>query len=109
MWSGMTHRGLPFVALSAVGGIGSLALMARRRYRMARMAAAVAVGGVLWGWGAAQWPHLILPDLTAGDAAAPAATLRMVVVGYLIGGAILLPSLLALFRVFKASRAGPGG
>lgn len=109
LWSGMTHRGLPFVALSAIGGLGSLALMVRRRYGAARLAAVVAVGGVLWGWGAAQWPHLILPDLTAGEAAAPAATLRLIVAGYLIGGAILVPSLFALFRVFKAARTGTGG
>jgi len=104
LWEGMLQRGLPFVALSAAGGIGSLWSTARRRYRLARLAAAVAVGAVLWGWGAAQWPYLIVPDVTAAEAAAPARTLRLVVVGYGIGAVVLGPSLWLLFRVFKGTR-----
>jgi cytochrome d ubiquinol oxidase subunit II len=103
LWEGMLDRGLPFVALSALGGLGSLTGIAVRAYRLARAAAAVAVAAVLWGWGAAQWPYLILPDVTAEAAAAPEGTMRAVAVGFTVGGALLAPSLLLLFRVFKAS------
>ncbi|GIU98394.1 MAG: cytochrome D ubiquinol oxidase subunit II [Actinomycetota bacterium] len=105
LWHGMTHRGLPFVVLSALGGLASLAATARRRYRWARPSAAIAVGAVLWGWGAAQWPHLIVPDVTAAEAAAPEATLQLVTVGFGIGALVLGPSLFALFRVFKTARS----
>jgi cytochrome d ubiquinol oxidase subunit II len=81
--------------------------MATRRYTIARAASAVAVGAVLWGWGAAQWPHLIVPDVTAEAAAAPAATIRIVAIGFTVGGLLLAPSLLLLFRVFKAASTGP--
>ena len=110
LWEGVLHRGWPLVILSAAGGLSSLALTARRWYRSSRVAAAVAVGSVLWAWGAAQWPYLIPPDVTVSSAAAPAASLRPILIGFVVGGALLLPSLVILFRVFKgAGRHGVGG
>jgi cytochrome d ubiquinol oxidase subunit II len=108
LWEGMTDRGLPFVGLSALGGLASIAAMIRRADRLARGATAVAVGAVLWGWGAAQWPYLIVPDVTAEAAAAPADTVRLVAIGFTVGGLLLAPSLLALFRVFKGHGGVPG-
>jgi len=107
LWPGMLGRGLAFVALSAAGGLVSLAATYRRRYRLARVSAAVAVGAVLWGWGAAQWPYLIVPDVSASDAAAPASVLRLVLLGFAAGAVLLAPSLYALFRVFKTGRHPP--
>ncbi len=108
LWAGMREDGWPLVVLSAAGGLASLLLILRRRDAAARIAAAVAVGSVVAGWGVAQWPYLIAPDLTAQDAAAPASALRPIAIGLVAGGALLLPSLLLLFRVFKAARTAPG-
>jgi cytochrome d ubiquinol oxidase subunit II len=102
LWHGMLHRGLPFVVLSAIGGVTSLIATALRRYPLARVASATAVAAVLGGWGAAQWPLLIVPDLTVTQAAAPDATLRAVFVGLVAGAVLLLPALALLYRVFKA-------
>jgi cytochrome bd ubiquinol oxidase subunit II len=107
LWAGMREDGWPLVVLSAAGGTASLLLILRRRVRTARVAAAVAVGSVVAGWGVAQWPYLIAPDLTAQEAAAPVSALRPIAVGLLVGGVLLLPSLLLLFRVFKAARSAP--
>jgi cytochrome d ubiquinol oxidase subunit II len=107
LWQGMLKDGWRLVALSGMAGLGSLAAIYVRRYLWARVAAALAVASVLWGWGVAQWPYLIVPDVTAAEAAAPIAALRAVVIGFAIGGALLAPSLWLLFRVFKASRAMP--
>ena len=76
--------------------------------RSASVAAAAAVAAVVAGWGVAQWPYLIVPDVTATDAAAPAASLRSIAIGCAVGAALLLPSLLLLFRVFKSASASPG-
>ncbi|MGH2672606.1 MAG: cytochrome d ubiquinol oxidase subunit II [Actinomycetota bacterium] len=103
LWQGMTERGIPFVAVSAIGGLGSLLAIAAGASRLARVAAAIAVGAVLWAWGAAQWPYLVVPDVTAEAAAAPEATVRVVAIGFTVGGALLAPSLYLLFRVFKTS------
>ncbi|MEX2407457.1 MAG: cytochrome d ubiquinol oxidase subunit II [Actinomycetota bacterium] len=103
LWQGMLERSIPFVALSAIGGLGSLLALRSGASRLARVAAAIAVGAVLWAWGAAQWPYLVVPDVTAEAAAAPEATVRIVAIGFTVGGALLAPSLLLLFRVFKTS------
>jgi cytochrome d ubiquinol oxidase subunit II len=57
---------------------------------------------VLWAWAAGQWPYLVPPDLTIASAAAPASTLRAWLVVVSVGLVLLLPSLVLLFRVFKA-------
>ena len=101
LWDGMRESGLLFAALSAIAGVGSLISVRTRRYRLARAGAVTAVASVLFGWGVAQWPYLIVPDVTVTSAAAPDATLRVVVVGFAIGGAVLAPSLFLLFRIFK--------
>jgi len=90
---------------SAVCGIASLWSVARRRYRLARVGAAVAVASLVAGWGVAQWPYLIVPDMTVADAAAPANALRPLAVGFAVGILLLAPSLFVLFRVFKGSGA----
>jgi cytochrome d ubiquinol oxidase subunit II len=104
LWEGMLDAGLAFAVVSALGGIVSLAAVWRRRYRIARAGAVVAVASVLFGWGVSQWPYLIVPDVTVADAAAPEATLRVVAIGFAIGGALLAPSLYLLFRIFKLER-----
>jgi len=105
LWHGMLTRAWPFAVLSAVGGVASLWAVMRRRYRFARVGAAVAVASVVTGWGVAQWPYLIVPDLTVADAAAPANALRPLAVGFAVGSLLLAPSLVVLFRVFKGSGA----
>jgi cytochrome d ubiquinol oxidase subunit II len=104
LWHGMLQDGWPFVVLSAVAGVVALAATARGRERIARSSAAVAVASVVVGWGVSQWPYLIVPDLTAAEAAAPKSSLGPIAIGLAAGAALVLPSLLLLFRVFKASR-----
>ena len=103
LWHGMLHRGWLFVVLSGVGGITSLVATLRRRPSLARVCAAVAVASVVGGWGVAQWPYLIVPDVKASDVAAPIGSLRAITIGYGVGALLLAPSLFLLFRVFKGS------
>jgi cytochrome bd ubiquinol oxidase subunit II len=60
-----------------------------------------------------QYPYLVPPDLAIRGAAAPAATLRLVLIALGLGIVVLLPSLVYLFRVFKAAPShsvrGPEG
>lgn len=48
---------------------------------------------MLWAWGAAQYPYLLLPGLTVPAAAAPHATLAATAVCTAVGGGLLIPSL----------------
>ena len=73
----------------------------RRHFRLARAASLAQVAFLLFGWGLAQRPYLIYPDVTLQNAAAPDATLRFLLYSLPFGMALLVPSLFFLFSVFK--------
>jgi cytochrome bd ubiquinol oxidase subunit II len=102
-------RGWALVAVivSAVAGGGTLVLVWRSRFELARYSAALAVAAIVAGWGIAQNP-VFLPGLTVRQAAAPHDTLVAVVVAVLAGGAILFPSLGLLFRLVLGGRLRGG-
>lgn len=106
VWEGLVgrHWSLPLHLATAVAAIGALAALWVRRFAWARRLAVLQVILVLWGWGVAQFPYLLPPDLTFAAAAAPPAVLRAVLAALAVGGVILVPSLWALYRVFKSSR-----
>jgi cytochrome d ubiquinol oxidase subunit II len=91
--------GLPALVVSILAGTCALALVWRSHFELARYAAALAVAAIIAGWALAQRPTF-LPGLTIAQAAAPHDTLVLVVVAVLAGAAILLPSLVVLFRLF---------
>ena len=78
-----------------------------RRYRVARVAAATQVALILWGWGLAQYPYLLPPDLTIAAAAAPRVTLELALGAVSLGAIVLFPSLYYLLRVFKTPSSAP--
>jgi cytochrome d ubiquinol oxidase subunit II len=80
-------------------------LLLARRFWLARVAAAAQVGLIVAGWAASQYPFLVVPDLTLQGAAAPEATQRALLVALAVGGALILPSLVFLLRVFQSSPA----
>ena len=91
---------------AALCAAAAMAALARRRYRLARLLAPAQVALVLLGWAAAQYPYLLVDDLTLSAAAADAPTLRRLVYVLLGGAPILVASLWLLFRVFKGQSSG---
>ena len=102
MYRGLTNWWAPLLllwtGLSATSALLSLWL---RVFRMARIAAFVQVSLILVGWGLAQFPHLVAPDVTIQNAAAPESTLKPLLIALGVGVVVLLPSLLYLFQIFK--------
>ncbi len=91
----------PFIAAGAALGLSVIATLWTRRYLVARALAVLLVTLVVAGWGLAQHPYLLVPTLTLHDAAAPAATLRLLLPTLGVGAVVLFPSLYWLMRVFK--------
>ncbi|GIJ74994.1 cytochrome d ubiquinol oxidase subunit II [Virgisporangium ochraceum] len=89
------------VAVSVVAGVGTIVALLRHRYRTARVFAASAVATVVAGWGLAQYPVLVPPDLTLTEAAAPAQTLPVTLGVLVVGFAVTLPAVALLFRIFS--------
>lgn len=88
---------LPAFASSILCGVS----LGRRRFALARLSAAAQLCFMLGGWALAQYPYLLPPSLTIADAAAPAMTLRLLLLCLAGGAVLLLPSFYYLFRVFK--------
>jgi cytochrome d ubiquinol oxidase subunit II len=90
------------MALTGAAAVTAFWALWQRRYRLARAAAAMQVTLIVWGWGVAQYPYLLPPDLAIGNAAAPRVTLKLALTAVLAGAVVLFPSLFYLFKVFKA-------
>ncbi|MFC5671444.1 cytochrome d ubiquinol oxidase subunit II [Streptomyces incanus] len=105
LFHGLTHRALPLVIISAVAGLTGLGLLARQRFVAARAAAALAVAAILWAWGAAQYPALLVGSTTVTEAAASASVLSAVLVVLGVGAVVLVPSLWLLYATFQRGAA----
>jgi cytochrome d ubiquinol oxidase subunit II len=111
----LTDQGLPLVILSALCGLGLLAILlktgptgrnvdAGSTYRpvgrrLLRPLAAGAVVTVIWGWGVAQFPYLLPTSLRIDQAAAPDPTLDIVFVVFAIAAVVVLPALGLLYTL----------
>lgn len=104
VWDGLvtSRRALPLQLLTGIAATLALWALWRRRYPVARVAAAAQVTLILWGWALAQFPWLLPPTLDIRGAAAPAITLKLTLGALGLGSLVLFPSLIYLFRVFKS-------
>jgi len=93
----LVHEGLPLVIVSAVCGLGMLAVLLSGGRLLLRPLAAGAVIAVIWGWFVAQFPYLLPTSLTISQGAAPDATLAAIFVVFGIAVVVVLPALLVLF------------
>jgi cytochrome d ubiquinol oxidase subunit II len=109
IWLGLTGRRWtwPLHAATAVAAVSALAALWRSRFRWARAAAAAQTMLILAGWAAAQYPYLLVPDLTLWNASAPARTQSLLLAILAAGVPVLVPSIVVLLRVFKAGAPGP--
>ncbi|MCW2750220.1 MAG: cytochrome ubiquinol oxidase subunit [Aeromicrobium sp.] len=94
----------PFIVLSALAGTATLILIARRRYAVARFTAVTAVAAVVLGWGVAQYPWLLVDEVSISSGAGASATLvgLLVVVG--IAVVVVVPALAYLFWLTQTER-----
>jgi cytochrome d ubiquinol oxidase subunit II len=98
----------PYVWLIEVGG-AITALVAfqalwTRHYQRARIAAAAQVALIVFGWGVAQYPYIVRPELTLYNSAAPTNIVSDLVIAVAVGALFLIPSLILLLLVFKTHR-----
>lgn len=92
---------LPFHTVTGVAAMGALLALARRRFRLARLLAIAQTALILIGWGMAQYPHVLAPDLSIHEFAAPAAVLSATLMVLGVGTVLLVPAFVWLYRLFK--------
>jgi cytochrome bd ubiquinol oxidase subunit II len=89
------------MAVTAVFGLASLALLFRGEARLAMVVTAATVAGMVISWALAQNPHLIAPGLTISQSAAAPATMKSFLIALPIGALVLVPSLVLLYLTFS--------
>jgi cytochrome d ubiquinol oxidase subunit II len=91
----------PLFVGTATVAVGAILALWFRHYAVARVCAASEATLILWGWAVAQFPFLVVPDVTIANAAASDATLQLLMLVIVLGAVVLFPSLYYLFRIFK--------
>jgi cytochrome d ubiquinol oxidase subunit II len=103
---GLTHA--PHVWLielsAAIAALVAFQALWSSSYLRARIAAAAQVALIVIGWGVAQYPYLVRPELTIVNSAAPSNILSDLDIALAVGAVVLIPSLILLLFVFKTHR-----
>lgn len=102
--NGLEGRAAPLIIVSGLAGIGTLVLLFRRRFALARLTAVAAVAAVISGWGVAQYPWLLVDELTIEEAAGAPATLSGLLIVVVLAGVVVLPALVYLFWLTQSER-----
>ena len=110
LFDGLTSGwGASLVVVSAAGGVAAIRWLWWRRYERARVAAVVAVVAVIWGWGAAQYPYLLVDELTLADGAGATSSLWALLVVFAVAAGLAVPSLVYLFILSGRGLLRTGG
>jgi cytochrome d ubiquinol oxidase subunit II len=110
IWDGMLDREIvTVVPLAVLAAVASGLAVLTRRFRVARLAAVAWVAIIIGGWALAQYPYLVVPDLTVTNAAASRAMMRVALWTYVVGAILLIPALWLLFALFKGKNPATTG
>ena len=94
---GLHTRGLALVIISALAGGATLVLLRRRRWAIARLTAVGAVGSIVIGWGVAQYPDILVDEMTIDQAAGARPTLIGLIIVFAAAAITAVPAMLWLF------------
>ena len=99
LFDGLTSRALPLVVVSSLAGLGALLLLRGQPRRGGRLAAVIAAGALVVAWGVAQWDYLLPESLTVSQGAAPAGTIKAVLVAAVLAGLLIVPAFALLYTL----------
>ncbi len=94
---------IPFHILTGVVAISAICTIWMRYYRLTRILVPLQVVLIILGWGFAQFPNIVSPNLTFSYAAASKSVLKPVLVVIAVGAIILIPAFWYLYAVFKGT------
>ncbi len=92
---------VPFHLLTGAVAIWAIWAIWKRHYSLARVLAPIQVTLIIFGWGLAQYPHIVSPNLTFSNTAASKSVLQPVLIIVVIGAVIVIPAFWYLYTVFK--------
>ena len=101
LWNGMIGHALPLVIVTMLIGLAAAATLFFRYYAIARVLIVAETAFILGSWGVSQIPYLLPPDVTVDAGAGAPSTLLLLLIGIIVGMALVLPSMWFLFYIFK--------
>jgi cytochrome d ubiquinol oxidase subunit II len=102
-----TPGAILFQVITAFFGLATLHALWKWRFNRARLLVILQTCSIFIGWGWSQFPYLVLPDLTFSNCAAPTNVIALLLGALCVGGLVLFPALIYLYRIFKEEKA-PG-
>jgi cytochrome d ubiquinol oxidase subunit II len=100
---GFSERAWFLIIISLASGIFSIWAMWKSHFFLAVVGASTTIASVIVGWGVAQYPHLVPPNIDIEAAKSPANVLWLMIYVTIAGAVLLLPSLIWLFVIFKTA------
>ena len=94
---------IPFHILTGAVALWAIWTIWKRQFRLACILVPIQVALIVFGWGLAQYPYLVTPNLTFSNVAAPDTVLRSTLIILGIGGVLLVPAFWYLYAVFKGT------
>ena len=105
---GSASWSIPFHILTGAMALWAIWTIWKRQFRLARILVPIQVTLIIFGWGLAQYPYLVTPDLTFSNTAAPDTVLRPLLIVLIAGGMLLVPAFWYLYAVFKGAARQAG-
>jgi len=99
---------LPLHLTTGLAAVVALGALATARDRLAKLAAMAQGALIVAGWCFAQYPYIAVPGYTIAGEAAPTDVLWPVLIALALGAALLVPTLVYLFVIFKVRPALEG-
>ena len=110
LYAHLTGRALPLVIVTGVSGLAVLTLLTAGWLRGVRVIAALGVATVIWGWGVAQYPVLLLgTGLSLSNAGAPPTTQAAIVWLFVAAVVLVGPAFLLLYSLQSRQVLGGHG
>ena len=94
---------IPFHILTGAVALWAIWTIWKRQFRLACILVPIQVALIVFGWGLAQYPYLVTPNLTFSNVAAPDTVLRSTLIILGVGGVLLVPAFWYLYAVFKGT------
>lgn len=104
IYDGLTAGGSAaiFHVVTALTAIGAILTLIKRHFVIARSLAGAQVVLVLGGWAMAQYPLIIVPNMTFSQAVASPNVTTPILIALASGSVLLLPAFWYLYRIFKS-------
>lgn len=107
IWSGMMERSWPATLVAIASGIATIGLTRRRHDWMATISASLTVGSLLFGWAWAQYPYVVIPNISIHDVDTPDNVMWLTIWCIVGGLCVTVPPMAWLFYIFKTNKT-PG-